>query len=108
MMEIDDKILKLFFQENKKEIADGGFTHRVIKGLPDRKMKLAGIISAVFLTAVLVLFLLLDGFNIILNAVGEIFVSAIDTGVTHLDLTTLLIIAGVLLFWGVRKIYSTE
>jgi len=34
-METNDKILKQFFSENKKEIADNGFSHRVVNHLPE-------------------------------------------------------------------------
>ena len=37
MTEIDnDKLLKDFFAENKREIADNGFSRRVMHHLPDR------------------------------------------------------------------------
>ena len=34
-METNDKLLKDFFSENKKEIADNGFTNRVMRKLPE-------------------------------------------------------------------------
>ena len=34
-METNDKMLKDFFSENKQEIADNGFTNRVIRKLPE-------------------------------------------------------------------------
>ncbi len=33
-METNDKLLKDFFSENKKEIADNGFSNRVMRNLP--------------------------------------------------------------------------
>ena len=33
-METNDKLLKDFFSENKKEIADNGFSNRVVRNLP--------------------------------------------------------------------------
>ena len=42
MTEIDnDKLLKDFFAENKREIADNGFSRRVMHQLPDRSNRLA-------------------------------------------------------------------
>ena len=41
MTEIDnDKLLKDFFAENKREIADNGFSRRVMHHLPDRSNRL--------------------------------------------------------------------
>jgi len=34
-METNDKMLKDFFSQNKKEIADNGFTNRVMRKLPE-------------------------------------------------------------------------
>ena len=34
-METNDKLLKDFFSENKQEIADNGFTNRVMRQLPE-------------------------------------------------------------------------
>ena len=36
MMENDDKLLVAFFDENRQEIPDNGFTRRVMRHLPDR------------------------------------------------------------------------
>ena len=39
MTEIDnDKLLRDFFAENKQEIADNGFSRRVMHHLPDRSI----------------------------------------------------------------------
>jgi hypothetical protein len=38
-METNDKLLKDFFSENKKEIADNGFTKRVMRKLPEQTDK---------------------------------------------------------------------
>ncbi len=35
-METNDKLLKDFFSENKKQIVDNGFTKRVIRKLPEQ------------------------------------------------------------------------
>ena len=47
MTEIDnDKLLRDFFAENKQEIADNGFSRRVMHHLPGRSNRLARIWSA--------------------------------------------------------------
>ena len=48
MTEIDnDKLLRDFFAENKQEIADNGFSRRVMHHLPDRSNRLARIFCMV-------------------------------------------------------------
>ena len=41
MMENDDKLLTSFFAEHRQEIADNGFSRRVLRHLPDRSRHLA-------------------------------------------------------------------
>ena len=51
MTEIDDKMISQFFQNEKKEIKDNGFSNRVMRHLPDRVNKLSNMWVA-FCTAV--------------------------------------------------------
>ena len=46
MMENDDKLLTSFFAEHRQEIADNGFSRRVLRHLPDRSRHLAQIWTA--------------------------------------------------------------
>ena len=41
MMENDDKLLVAFFDENRQEIPDNGFTRRVMRHLPDRTRRIS-------------------------------------------------------------------
>ena len=60
MTEIDnDKLLKDFFAENKREIADNGFSRRVMHQLPDRSNRLARLWTLFVMTVGAVLFITL-------------------------------------------------
>ena len=53
MTEIDnDKLLRDFFTENRQEIADRGFSRRVMHHLPDRSNRLARIWNAFVMAVV--------------------------------------------------------
>ena len=54
MMENDDKLLTSFFAEHRQEIADNGFSRRVLRHLPDRSRHLAQIWTAFCFTLALV------------------------------------------------------
>ena len=41
MTEIDDKMLKQFFNDNKNEVEDNGFSERVMSHLPGKAQRLA-------------------------------------------------------------------
>ena len=52
MMENDDKLLTSFFAEHRQEIADNGFSRRVLRHLPDRSRHLAQIWTAFCLSLI--------------------------------------------------------
>ncbi|ADV45218.1 DUF5056 domain-containing protein [Bacteroides helcogenes] len=107
MMENDDKLLEQFFAGNRQEIADNGFTRRVMHRLPNRSHRLSQIWTAFCFTLALVLFVTLDGLQLIIDALRETFSTTIQSGtITQLDPKSLLIAAVVLIFLGCRKISS--
>lgn len=104
----DDILLKQFFNENRQEIADNGFTQRVMKRLPGRANRLANMLTAVGVILAVILFFVLDGLGAIIGTLREVFVSMSIQGIENIDLKSLVIAGGVLLFFGVQKIYSME
>lgn len=106
MMENDDKLLASFFAEHQQEIADNGFSRRVMRRLPDRTRHLSQLWSACCFTLALVLFIALDGVQLVLGTLRETFDTLLQNGASELDPKSLLIAGGVLLFLGYRKIAS--
>ncbi|NDV82432.1 DUF5056 domain-containing protein [Bacteroides sp. 51] len=108
MTEMDDKLLKQFFSEHKQEIADNGFSRRVIKNLPDRSLKISRIWTTCCCAVALILFFALDGLQAIGSVLRETFTSMVEYGAANLDIRSLMIAGTVLLFLGVRKIIATD
>jgi len=108
MTEIDDKLLKEFFSDNKQEIADNGFTRRVMHKLPDRNARFANIITTLCIAIALIMFFVLDGLQALVGVFREVFISIVQNGAVNFDLRTLIVVGGVLLFFGIRKIYTME
>lgn len=106
MMENDDKLLKQFFADNRQEIADNGFTRRVLHRLPDHSRRLSQTWTAFCFTLALVLFVAFDGLQLVLGTLRETFTSAIENGATQLDPKSLIVAGIVLLYFGYRKISS--
>ena len=99
MTEIDnDKLLRDFFAENKQEIADNGFSRRVMHHLPDRSNRLARIWSAFVMTVAAALFVWLGGLEATWGNMQE--------ATANIDQKSLIIITIVLLCLGVKKICS--
>lgn len=105
MTEVDnDKLLRDFFAENKQEIADNGFSRRVMRHLPDRSHRLARIWSAFVMAVAVVLFFWLDGFEAAWRTIRE--VDMVNHGITSLDPKSIIIATVVLLFMATRKVAS--
>ncbi len=107
MKEVDnDKILRNFFTENKQDIADNGFSRRVMRRLPDRSYRLARLWSAFVAAVATVLFIWLGGLEAAWGTIREVFIGMINHGTTSLDPKSMIIAAVVLLFMATRKVAS--
>lgn len=107
MTETDnDKLLRDFFAENKQEIANNGFSHRVIRHLPDRNRRLANIWNACMMTIAAALFIWMDGVEAVWQTSREMVIGMADHGVATLDPQSVLIATVVLLVMATRKIVS--
>jgi len=112
MVDKDDILLRDFFQENKQEVEDNGFSRRVINRLPERKLLIFSELSTAltFILAV-VLFFLFGGIELTGNALREIFANfsfAAPTSITSVDPRALVIAFLVLLFMGYGKLASMD
>lgn len=107
MTETDnDKLLQDFFAENKQEIADNGFSRRVMHHLPDRSYRLARIWSTSVMAIATVLFVWFGGLEAAWGTIREVFIGMINHGATSLDPKSIIIAAVVLLFLATRKVAS--
>ncbi|WP_077153302.1 DUF5056 domain-containing protein [Bacteroides bouchesdurhonensis] len=99
MEEIDnDKLLHDFFAENKQEIADNGFSQRVMHHLPSQSNWLTCIRTALIVIIGTILFVWLGGVEATLRNMQE--------ATANIDQKSLIIITIVLLCLGVKKICS--
>lgn len=108
MMETDDKLLKQFLSEQKQEIADRGFSRKVMRNLPDRTNRIAQWWTIAFSLIAAVLYVVFGGLKATLDTLHEVFASMVQQGETNFDPKTLLIVAIVLVVIGANKIYSTD
>ena len=106
MTENDDKLLESFFAGQRQEVADNGFTRRVMHNLPRRSNRLARLWTAGGFTLAAVLFVLLDGAQLVWDALRETFTSTIESGMAQADPRSLILAVGVLLFLMYKKIAS--
>lgn len=108
MKEIDDKALHAFFQNEKKEIEDNGFSRRVMNNLPDREHRLSTIWVGFCSMVGVVLFFVFNGFEAILNILRVGLNGALKQGIANLHPTTILIAAIVLIGLGIKELCFTN
>lgn len=107
MTEIDnDKLLKEFFADNKREVADAGFTRRVMHHLPDRSNRLANLWTTFVMCVAAVLFVKLGGLEAVGGTLKEVFASMISNCAANLDPQSIIITVIVLLCLVTRKVCS--
>ena len=107
MTENDDRLIEQFLAPGRREIADNGFTRRVLNRLPDRRERLARLWTFTGFTLALVLFIALDGIELIWNSLRETLTTAVEPSMaTNIDPKSLVIAGVVLLFLAYKKIAS--
>lgn len=103
----NDILLKNFFDKNRKEIADNGFSQRVMRHIPRRDTnKLAQLWSWCGVSLALLLFLALDAGQEILTTLKETFAQTILTGLIQLDWQAMFVAVIVLLILAYHRICS--
>ena len=105
MTENNDKLIEDFFAANRQEIADNGFTHRVMRRLPDHSSLLARLWTVCCCVLAVVLFVSLNGIELISNTLRETFHGLLESG-AQADPQSLVIAGLVLLYFLYRKIAS--
>ncbi|MBR3716921.1 MAG: DUF5056 domain-containing protein [Bacteroidaceae bacterium] len=109
MVDNDDILLKDFLQANKQEVADNGFSRRVMNRLPERKAQLLSyLLSAVSIVLAVVLFFVQGGVGLVGSALREVFQNISFSGnfssLNGTEPWTVAVVAVVLLFMGYGKL----
>ena len=102
-----DKLLEDFFAANRHDVADDGFTRRVMRRLPQRHNRLAQAWNTLCILLAAVLFVAAGGVQLVWATLQETFIGLVEQGAAaNVDPRSLLIAGGVLLFLAYRKIAS--
>lgn len=109
MVDNDDILLKDFLQANKQEVADNGFSRRVMNRLPERKAQLLSyLLSAVSIVLAVVLFFVQGGVGLVGSDLREVFQNISFSGsfasLHGTEPWTVAVVAVVLLFMGYGKL----
>lgn len=103
MMEKDENI-RDFFQSEKKEIKDNGFSKRVMRHLPSDQYKLANAWIAFCIAVGSILFFSFDGFKALCNILREIILIFLQNEVVHTHPVLMGILLVLTLIYGIRRV----
>ena len=102
----EDKLLQKFFAEHRKDIADEGFTRRVIQRLPAHKNRTAQIWTFCCSVLTLVAFVALDGVHLLGNALMQALRNTVNSGIMDIDPKAMLLAAVILVYLECSRITS--
>lgn len=109
MEKIDEDMLIRFMHEQKEEVKDNGFSHRVMRHLPKKHQWINWLFNAVCVTVCLCLFYILNGMEILFNTLKELSLSCSpQVLIGNANLTTLGIALGALVIIGISRACSLE
>lgn len=83
-MEDNDRLIEQFMKQSRQEIADDGFTERVMCALPERKPQfewLPWVWNGVMIAICVVLFIAFDGVGLVTDALYQNLDMALTQGV---------------------------
>ena len=102
----DEQLISKFMQANKQDVADNGFSRRVMRRLPIRAKAISDILTAICVVASCILFYVFDGAGLIYEAF-ESFLPAFRQSsvqmIENLNFQTLIPILAVITYLGIQK-----
>lgn len=108
MTDNDDKLLMKFFTKERQEIADNGFSERVMRRLPDHSQRLSAIWSTLGYALAIMLFIATGGLHAVVKAVMQTFGNMIQNGMPQLELPAAVTVIAVLTALFCHKVTSLD
>lgn len=103
MNKTEDQLISQFMQAHKHEIADNGFSHRVMRRLPMQAKVLSDILTFIGILVSGILFYTFDGITLISQAILPVFQQSATQIIENLNPQTLIPILGVITYLGIQK-----
>lgn len=103
----DEQLISNFMKANKKELADNGFSRRVMRKLPVSAKVWSDILTAVCVILSCVLLIVSDGVNVIFQSISEVIQNQ-SIEIMNSKLHTLFVGFATLAFLGIRSIWTIK
>jgi len=103
MNNTDDQLISKFMQANKREVADNGFSRRVMRRLPMRAKVVSDVLTCIGIVVSCVLFVVFDGASLIYETIVPVFQESSARLIENLNFRTLIPLVAVMTYLGVQK-----
>lgn len=102
----DDKLIRHYLMQAEKELSDGGFSSRVMRHLPGRAECFVQIWTAICIICGVVLFVHIDGYQLLTGLMQRIGVTLLDSGLFRQNPLHLALVSTVIAGYLGYKVYS--
>lgn len=108
MMETDDQLVGRFVKEQKQEIADNGFSDKVLRRISSRnkEIRLSRLWVAFCVVVTVILFITFNGAEILASGVQEIVAILRQSSIPEMDPLRLLLGITILSIIGIKRLFS--
>lgn len=108
MTETDDKLIRKFMQEQKQEIPDNGFSHKVIRKLPssNREIRLSRVWTLFCIVVTAILFFSCNGIQAFATGFQEIATIIRQSNIPEMDTSRLILALVILTAIGIKRLFS--
>ena len=103
----DEQLISSFMKANKQELADNGFSRRVMRKLPLSAKVWSDILTAVCVILICILLVVFDGFNVIFQSIREVIQNQ-SMEIMNSNLQTLLVAFATLSFLCIRSVWTIK
>jgi hypothetical protein len=103
----DDLLLKQFFDEQRHDIPDNGFSRRVMRRLPSRHHPVLSALNTLCIVLCVFLFIFLGGIQYLIEMLRDMFVYFLQHGPVYVDWRTLFVLIGLGAIFGLYKMYRS-
>ena len=105
----DEQLISKFMQNNKQEIADNGFSRKVMQRLPVSAKVWSDILTVACVISCCILFYAFDGFSLILQSVREVLQNqTIELMNQPNNLQTLIAVMATVAFLSIRSVWAIK
>lgn len=106
----DEQLISQFMQANKHEIADNGFSRRVLRRLPMPAKVWSDLLTVICVILCAILLYASDGITILFQSIYDIFQTQSIDIINHPNklLTTMLAISATICFLSIRSAWTSK